>query len=237
MNINVDKLVEYFKRALIGIGVILIYLLVPYLEKPFLELFSIDVSLLPDVVKHIVMASFEVLTLAIIMFIYRKDLEKDIKDIKKNHLSYFKKYFKYWLFAFIIMGISNVIIGIFNDTTTSGNEEVIRSMFSDSPIYVYFLSVFIAPFVEELVFRKAVKDIVPTKILFIIVSGLVFGGVHLIGNISSFIDYFYIIPYGIYGLTFAYIYAKTDNILISSSLHFMHNGLLMAIQLFILIFS
>ena len=135
------------------------------------------------------------------------------------------------------MGISNGIINFMNHTTTSGNEEIIRSMFSENPIYVYLLSVFMAPFIEELVFRKSLKKIIPINWLFIIASGLIFGGAHLIGNTSSIIDYFYIIPYGSFGVAFAYIYAKTDNILVSSSLHFMHNGLLMALQFFILIFA
>ena len=75
------------------------------------------------------------------------------------------------------------------------------------------------------------------KILFIIISGIIFGGLHVITGFSSPIDLLYLIPYCAPGFAFAYILADSDNIFIPISLHFMHNGILIALQFMLLIFS
>ena len=50
-------------------------------------------------------------------------------------------------------------------------------------------------------------------------------------SISTTLDLFYIIPYSALGVVFALMLYKTDNIFVSMGFHFMHNGILMAIQL------
>ncbi len=228
---------NYLKKALLGVMAILIYFIIPYFEQPILDLFNVEASTMPAIAKMIYMTCFQILTLALIMMVFCNDIVENFKDLKEHHMEYFKKYFKYWILALIIMMISNGLIMIITDGGISGNEETIRDLFGTYPIYVYFISVFIAPFVEELVFRKAIRNIITDNTLFILVSGLVFGGLHVIGNVDSWIDLLYLIPYCTPGFIFAYIMAKTDNVLVSSSLHFMHNGILMALQVFVLLFS
>ena len=238
MNIQkLEKFKDYLINALLGIIVLLIYFILPYLEAPLLNILGIDPATMPDTLKYAYLIAFQVAIFALILITLRKDLKKNIKDLKSNHLTYFKKYFKYWLVALAIMMISNAIIMAISDSNTSGNEELIRDLFKINPTYVYISSVLIAPFVEELVFRKAIYNIIPNKYLFIIVSGLVFGSLHVIGNVDSWTDLLYLIPYCTPGFIFAYIMYKTDNVLVSSGLHFMHNGILMSLQIFVLIFS
>ena len=50
-------------------------------------------------------------------------------------------------------------------------------------------------------------------------------------------DILYLIPYSALGISFAYILQKTDNIFVTIGLHFMHNGILMALQVLVLIFG
>jgi membrane protease YdiL (CAAX protease family) len=90
---------------------------------------------------------------------------------------------------------------------------------------------------EELVFRQGFRNIFGRNIVFILFSGIVFGGMHVIGNINTMADLLYLIPYSALGISFAYMLYKTDNIFVSMGFHFMHNGLLMALQVFILLFS
>ena len=135
------------------------------------------------------------------------------------------------------MYISNAILMFGFDAGISGNEENIRSLLGIHPIYIYLSAVIIAPSVEELVFRGAIKNIIPNKILFILVSGLVFGGLHLVGNISNIVDLLYIIPYSALGIVFAYIYSKPDNIFVTMLLHTMHNGILVSLQIAVLLFG
>ena len=92
-----------------------------------------------------------------------------------------------------------------------------------------FSTVIYAPIVEEITFRKIIKNIVDNKYLFVIVSGVMFGMVHL--NINPSInDYLMIIPYIIMGLDFAYIYSKTDTIFSTIGFHMLHNLILLIIQ-------
>ena len=55
------------------------------------------------------------------------------------------------------------------------------------------------------VIKRAMPSIIPNKYLFIAISGLLFGSLHIIGNINAWYDILYIIPYSAPGIIFAYI--------------------------------
>ena len=55
----------------------------------------------------------------------------------------------------------------------------------------------LAPLIEEITFRKAFRDIIDTKWLFIIISGVVLGGLHVITSIRNAYDFLYLLPYKI----------------------------------------
>jgi len=80
--------------------------------------------------------------------------------------------------------------------------------------------------VEELVFRKAFKDAIKNKWLFIIISGLIFGGMHVVGSYTTITDLLFIIPYSCLGFAFAAAYYNTDTIFTSITLHMIHNTIL-----------
>ena len=105
------------------------------------------------------------------------------------------------------------------------------------PIYTFISAVIIAPFLEELVFRKSFRDMFSNNLLFIILSGLTFGAFHVIGSFETLFDLIYIIPYSIPGFVFAYTLSKSKNIFVPIGLHFLHNGILMALQTFLMLFS
>jgi membrane protease YdiL (CAAX protease family) len=91
---------------------------------------------------------------------------------------------------------------------------------------------FLAPFTEEIVFRKTLKDAIGKyKWLFMVLSFLLFGGAHVIGNATSWVDYLYIIPYGSLGAAFALSYYKTDTIFTPMSMHIVHNLILTIISI------
>lgn len=136
------------------------------------------------------------------------------------------------------MMLSNLLIASLNGGNIAGNEQTIRDLFVKNPVYIFLSAVLIAPIIEELIFRQGIRNIIPkNNTLFIIVSGLIFGSLHVIGNITSGLDLLYLIPYCTPGFIFAYLLTKTDNILVPASMHFFHNGILMSLQFFILIFA
>ncbi len=189
-----------------------------------------------DIIPRVTFAIFcEVSILLIIIYMYKDDLVPMFKDFKKNIKTYLNKYFKYWLLILLLMLISNSIITQFTTTDTATNQEIIMDTFAIAPIYIIITTVLIAPLTEELIFRFCINKIVPKpRIIYIILSGVIFGSMHVVLNpVDSFIDLLFIIPYSIPGIVFAYLYDKTKNIFIPTSLHFIHNGVLMLLELII----
>ena len=95
---------------------------------------------------------------------------------------------------------------------------------------VFFSTCFYAPFIEETIFRRGIKDIISqdenkkiTRWIYIIISGFMFAFMHVFGTANNSFDYLYIFPYMSLGITFAYIYDKTDNLFSTIVLHSFHN--------------
>lgn len=228
---------NYIKTAGIGILAILTYFILPYLEAIPFQLLGIDTTTLPLIVKIIYMIAYETIIICIIVWLFYPKLKQDFQDMKKNHMNYYSKYLKYWLIAILIMMVSNLLIAQFTQNQVASNEQAVQDLFEISPIYIFFSAVIFAPIVEELVFRQSIRNIIPKDFLFIVASGLIFGGLHVFGEMGSLTELFYLIPYCAPGIAFAYILTKTDNIFVSMGLHFMHNGILVALQFFLLFFS
>ena len=185
-------------------------------------IFRIDISKFNDLDKLIYSLSCSLLFLSIIMLCYRKTLVKDFKPYFKNFGKNFENSFKYYLVGVGVMIFSNLIITLLFQGDLSTNETMVRSYINASPLLMAIDISFYAPLAEELLFRKSIRDVVKNKWLYIFISGFIFGGMHVIGT-EGLIGLLYLIPYCSLGFTFAYIYAKTDNIYSSIMLHFMHN--------------
>ena len=138
------------------------------------------------------------------------------------------------------MAITNNLISIFFSEATANNEQAVRSLIDLYPLYMLFSVSIYAPFIEELIFRKSIKDSIlsikdnkVTKYIYIIISGLVFSSLHVIGITSSYLDYLYIIPYLALGITFAALYYKTDNVFTTITMHSLHNTIFIILYLLV----
>ncbi len=226
-----------FKQIGIGIGAMVLYFLLPYLEGVPFIIMGVDTTTLPIWVKVFYLTMYSVLTASLIMIIYNKKLSKDFKDMKKNSIKYFNKYIKYWLIGLFIMMVSNLFINLIVTNDIPSNEQAIRETFNISPLYIFFSAVIYAPIVEELIFRQSIKNIFHNKWLFIIISGLLFGSMHVFGDFKNITDLLYIIPYSTPGIIFAYMLEDSDNICVPMSFHFIHNGILISLQFILLLFG
>jgi hypothetical protein len=235
MKDNVKK--NEMKYVGIGIAVFFIYMFLPSFQTIPLDLFNVDITNMPLYLKVIYMIIFEIILMSIIIYIFRNKLKDDISNIKENHKVYFSKYLKIWILSVGIMMISNLLISVVLPDTLPSNEEALRALFDKSPIYIFFSAVIFAPIVEELVFRQGFRYIFKTKWLFILMAGLIFGALHVLSSAESFTELLYIIPYSAPGIAFAYILTKTENILVTIGFHFMHNGILIALQFLLMILA
>ena len=232
-----EKYIE-FKNMIIGFGILLFYIIMSNIPYEILWYFGINYNNLNLTLKQLYLISYEVILTLIIIYIYRKNFIPNFKDFIKNNIKYFKKYIKYWFLMLGLMIASNAIIIMFTTTTTSNNQQTIIDTLAKAPIYTFIVTVFIAPIFEELVFRLSFRKIFAhTNFLFIFFSGLLFGSMHVIGTLENLVDLLFIIPYSIPGFIFAYIYTKSKNICVPMSLHLIHNGIMMLLQILLLILT
>ena len=226
------------KCALIGAGVILFYLIAYSYPYELLKILGINYNNLNMLFKTIYLLTYEISLTLIIVYIYRKDIIPNFKEFIKNNIRYFKKYIKYWFLMLILMISSNLIVTFFTTSDIATNQETIIETLKVAPIYTFIITVFVAPILEELVFRLSFRKIFSkSNILFIFFSGFIFGGMHVISSYEQLTDLLFIIPYSLPGFIFAYVYTKSKNICIPISLHFIHNGIMMSLQILLLLLT
>ena len=225
-----------FKYCLKGAAVIFIYFFFSICQTfPFI-LLHINYEILPSYIKIIYSLAVELLMISIIFFIFDKEFKNAWQDLKKNHLNYFNKYLKYYIISVIVMVMANLCINILGGGMST-NETTIRNEFQVFPLYTFISAVILAPILEESVFRLGFRAIISNDFLFITISSLIFGGLHLLGTPINEILPLYLLSYCSCGIAFAYMLKKTNNIFVSMFFHFMHNGLILSLQTFLLIFS
>ena len=173
-----------------------------------------------------------IILLGILYLIYRKEIKDEWKIFKKKPLENINTGCIYWFIGLIIMVVTNLLINRFIAGGIANNENVVQSMIKTLPWMMVINAGLIAPFNEEITFRKAFKNVFKSKWLFAIASGLVFGFLHVAGA-NSIGQYLYIIPYGTLGVCFALAYYKTNTIFTSMFLHMFHNTVLILMSIFL----
>lgn len=192
-----------------------------------LTLFIMILFLIPNVkiLKNVSSYFIYVFILIGIIILYHKELIENLKVFLKNFKVYFPFVIKRYLMMLGIMLIVAIPVVIINSGRPSGNQEVINIMFKNIPVATLLLSCFYAPLAEETIFRLSLSKLFNNKTTFIIVSGLVFGGLHVINNLSSPSDLLYVFQYSALGMCLAKAYKDSDNIFVSISMHFIQNFL------------
>lgn len=85
------------------------------------------------------------------------------------------------LAAGIVIAILTTLLGL--NSTSVENQELVESMLKSAPFMMMISVAIFAPITEELVFRAGIKDVVGNKKVFIAVSGLIFGLMHVTDNV------------------------------------------------------
>ena len=155
----------------------------------------------------------------IFFLIYRKDLRKEWKIFSNNKLKCINTGFKYWFSGLLIMVFTNYIINTFMGYKGAENEQIVQSWISNMPYLMLFNVGLLAPFNEEITFRKTFRDVFKNKWMFAIISGFIFGLAH----VAEAEQYIYILPYGILGLMFCLAYDETKTIFTPLCFHMFHN--------------
>lgn len=226
MKIKIKEIIKF-------ILIFLLYLLYSDIIIIILTKLGVNIKILPNNLKIAIMFLIN-LSLMIMLFIfYSKSIKENLKDLKFNFKSYIKDNFKYYVIGLLIMIISNIIISFFIEGNST-NETLIREYINIMPIYMIFSSCIYAPFTEEMVFRKSLRNCFNNKVLYILLSGLIFGSMHLL-SASNLVELVFLIPYSSLGCVFAYMYYKTNNIFVPMTFHMVHNTIIVINYLLMLI--
>ena len=220
-----------FKKKILPIIIFLILLLgMAYFPYIPMELFNINYDNFNMTMKSLYMFFCDIGYILILFILYKDKIIKDFKNYFKDFSKNFEQSFKYYFIGVLIMMISNLILTIFVSSATANNEEAVRAMIDQVPLYMLFSVSIYAPFVEELIFRHSIKDSIIcygnnkiTKYIYIIISGFIFGFLHMSLDSTNYLDYLYIVPYMSLGVAFAALYHKSDNIFSSIVMHSLHN--------------
>lgn len=219
------------KKKILSI-IIFLLLLLGMMIFPSLPiaLLNINYDSFSLIAKTVYMTICDIIYMIIIFYLYKDKIVSDFKNYFKDFMSNFEYSFKFYFIGLLGMLISNVIIVFLLPDAVAGNEEAVREMINSVPLYMIFSVSIYAPFVEEMIFRHSIKESVYSfgngkaiKFIYILVSGFLFAGAHIFGQVTSTIDYFYIIPYLSLSISFASLYSKSDNIFSSISMHCLHN--------------
>lgn len=156
-----------------------------------------------------------------LLYIYRKDILKEIKKFKFNYLI---NTTVYWLIGLTIMITSSTILhnlGIDIATNQQNNINLLKEM----PIAETIIAVFIGPIIEEIVFRRSLYNAIENKHAFAIITGLIFGSTHVLFKLHNPLELLYIINYSSCGIAFGYAYKENDNIIPTILIHSLHNAI------------
>lgn len=206
-----------------SIFVIFLFFFITILQYIPVLLFHIDLNSISLRMESYLSLFSNTCLIMILFFLYRKDLTKDFQLFKKDFMKNIDIGFRYWFLGLVIMVTSNLLILFFLPNANPGNEETIQSLIQSAPVMSFLSTAILAPIIEEITFRKTFRDLFQNDKLFIWISGLIFGGLHVFLSLSSVYDLAYLIPYCSLGISFGYIYAKTKTVCTSMCMHLFHN--------------
>lgn len=151
----------------------------------------------------------------------KKDILENFKYFKSNlgvYLKYILKYFGIFMMLQIIINI--ILFFIIGETPT--NEATVDEL----PLVLKaILASLIAPITEELMFRGWLRKAIKNDKIFIVISGLIFGILHIWYKEENPLMYLYGITYVTMGCVLAKSYTKTNNIFTNMGIHFANNTL------------
>lgn len=112
---------------------------------------------------------------------------------------------------------------------------IIRSLEGPGAIFMFLSAVLMGPIIEELIFRKSIFGLIKNNKLALVVSAVIFGSIHLIGESSILNALVNGISYYVMGFIFGYIYLKNNkNIIAPIAVHILSNLISILAILYIL---
>lgn len=182
-----SKIINVLKFVLSSIIFFYSSVLVKYIFTLIDPSFVVDINHIKNV--GLCLMIDDIVVCIILIILYRKLLKEDYIKFKNkvkggSLMPYLKMVARYTVILFMIKFISSYIIAMicmmFNiPVEVSNNQYLVETISNSLPIYMAISSSVIAPLSEELIFRGALGKVLNKKGIFITVSGLIFGLMHI----------------------------------------------------------
>lgn len=162
----------------------------------------------------------DIIYFGFVFFLYRRTFFADVKDLEKGFRKKFLLGIKWLVIAFVLQTIVAIIIQPFLPRIT-GNDAAIM----DLPlIYMIFKTMVFSIIVEELVFKKSIRDVISSDKVFIVISSLFYGLMNVAyTELGSTIELLNILPYIVSSAIMGILYVKTNNIVLVMLVKFTYN--------------
>lgn len=163
-----------------------------------------------------------------IIYLYKDSLKESLKDFKERFK--FSKVLLIVLCGVIGIFLATFLSGIITDIFYPGqdikddNTNAIYGI--NDKAYIIFKTAIFASIAEVLVYIKSVKDVVNNSrhnILFVVISALIYGLMNIAYANINLITLLAFVNYFLVGVVLAFIYTKTDNIIIIMLIKFIYS--------------
>ena len=202
-----------------GIITLVLYFLYPF----FLG------SLLPSSINSsstelIIRTLFDVVFISIFVILYKDELKKEFRTFKRKPFKTIGTSLLYLLLAIFVMALSVGIVNMLTNGYQPHSQLGINELWPKTPIYAVWLTFIVSPFTDEIAFRKTFKDIIPNKILYVVLSSLTYG-FYMIGYYANSVnDILCIIPYALFGVAISLSYLKTKTVVSPILIRILYSG-------------
>lgn len=160
-----------------------------------------------------------ILIVVVALLLFLPELKRDVPVFCENFGTYCRFFFpKFGIFFVIYYAVALALTLI--TQAPAANQELLSQV--SLPILA-FSALAYAPVVEEVIYRGFLRRWIPNGTVFIIVSALIFGAIHMLHPGQTAMQYLYIIEYVMLGGFLAWLYVKSDNICLAMMGHFFLN--------------
>ena len=211
------------KEMILGLVVLIIYF------SQFIVFTIIKLETLAQ--KMIAQALIDVVILIAVILCFKENLQRDLKLFKENAKAYLRYILPKVGIIYLLMLVVSIATMLISQEASSVNQKTLEVL---PKWYLIPMAIIWAPIVEELIFRGVFRRFIKNNTIFIIVSGVIFGVLHTIGESSLINIIIMAMPYAVLGGGWAYLYAKTDNITNNILAHAFQNTLATLLSLMIM---
>ena len=213
--------VQTFKLPVYIIAFLIVWLI---FYSSVLDLFFPQIQEFAENNPAVFQISFFIILLLIVIICLRKEIVRDFKLLISNY----GKYHSIIIRGFFWIMLLNIITGLIARKMVGGTPSNNQALLNELPLW--FMIIFgsiIGPFIEEGVYRGILGKIINNKVVFVIISTLLFAAMHVV-TIASIpenpLEYWFLLQYGVMGLVLSINYTRTKNIFTSTLIHMLMNA-------------